>query len=69
MSDRVKRTAETFRDIFGTEPTGEDHPDFELMQILQRQIFGEIFHRAHWTSRPENSSLWWPSRPWATIPR
>ncbi len=45
MSDRVKRTAETFRDLFDAEPTGEDHPDFELMQILQRQIFGEVFHR------------------------
>lgn len=42
--NRVTRTEETFKKLFGGAPTGADHPDHEMMQILQRQIFGEVFH-------------------------
>jgi 4-carboxymuconolactone decarboxylase len=41
--ERIDRTRETYRKLFGGEPVSGEGPDPELMQILQRFIFGEVF--------------------------
>ena len=42
--DRIDRTRETYGALFGGEPVSGEGPDPELMQILQRFIFGEVFY-------------------------
>lgn len=40
--DRIQRTSEKFRELFGGEPTRNEGADPEFMRILQRFIFGEV---------------------------
>ena len=41
--ERIDRTRETYRKLFEGEPASGEGPDPELLQILQRFIFGEVF--------------------------
>ena len=40
--DRIERTQEKFKQLFGGEPTKCEGTDAEFMRILQRFIFGEV---------------------------
>lgn len=40
--DRIERTREKFRQLFGGEPVQDEGTDPEFMRILQRFIFGEV---------------------------
>lgn len=40
--DRIERTKEKFKELFGGEPTKNEGTDPEFMRILQRFIFGEV---------------------------
>ena len=40
--DRIQRTEEKFRELFGGKPVQNEGTDPEFMQILQRFIFGEV---------------------------
>lgn len=42
--DRIARTEATYRQLFGEQIGTSDSPDPEFMTILQRLIFGEVFH-------------------------
>lgn len=43
--DRITLCAETFRRLFERQPTTNEGNDPEFMQIMQRYIFGEIWHK------------------------
>lgn len=40
--DRIEKTREKFKKLFGGEPTQNEGTDAEFMRILQRFIFGEV---------------------------
>lgn len=44
MADRARRSEETYENLFGRRDTSAPGDDPELMTILRRLIFGEVFH-------------------------
>ena len=40
--DRIQRTQQKFKELFGGKPTENEGTDPEFMRILQRFIFGEV---------------------------
>lgn len=49
--DRTAQTKETFKKLFGGEALSDKGSDPELMNILQKFIFGEVFYTGNLTDR------------------
>ena len=49
--DRIALTKETFKKLFGGNALSGEGADPELMDILQKFIFGEVFHTGNLTDR------------------
>jgi 4-carboxymuconolactone decarboxylase len=45
--NRIELTKETYKELFGGESLSGKGTDPELMDILQKFIFGEVFHTGH----------------------
>ena len=44
QKDRLELSNEKYKELFGSHPTPEKELDPELMLILRKSIFGDVFH-------------------------